>query len=182
VFAAFPRSIGGWNAREVPLDPDVVRSLKATDYYMGDFTEAGQRSPVNLFVAYYDALSKGAAIHSPRVCLPAAGWEFASLEERKFNELQPGVPGAFNRVVVENGRQRILMYYWYRQRERQTANEFWMKIYLLWDSLRIGRSDGAIVRLYTSVEAGPRGMEAADERIRAFARTALPTLDGYFPK
>jgi exosortase D (VPLPA-CTERM-specific) len=180
VFSSFPRQLGNWNGREGRLDPDVLSILKATDYYVGDFAQSGPQS-VNLFVAYYDALSKGAAIHSPRVCLPGAGWEFAAFEERPFTELSTSTPGTFNRVVIQKGEDKILMYYWYDQRDRRTANEFMMKLYLLIDSVRVGRSDGALVRIYTPVSNGQGALAAADGRLKGFAAQALPALARYLP-
>jgi EpsI family protein len=151
---------------------------------VGDFVETAEDPPVSLFVAYYDSLSKGAAIHSPRVCLPGSGWEFASFAERNFSELAPGVAGTYNYVLVQKGKQKILMYYWFQQRERRTANEFSMKYYLLLDSLSKSRRDGALVRLYTPVvaTAGENGMLEADARLRAFAQAMFPRMASYLPQ
>ena len=93
--------------------------LKATDYYAGDFLNASV-APVNFFVAYYDFLNKSAAIHSPRVCLPGSGWEFASFEERDFSELAPAYPAHTTMLGYKKGEQKTLMYYWFQQ--RGTAN------------------------------------------------------------
>ena len=132
--ASFPQRIGDWTGRPAGLDPEILDALKDTDNYIGDFVEKPGGAPVNLFVAYYDSLSKGAAIHSPRVCLPGSGWEFASFQERNFSELNPEASGTYNHVLIQKGEQKILMYYWYQQRQRRTADEFSMKYYLLVDS------------------------------------------------
>ena len=182
-FVSFPQHVGNWSVHEGQLDPAVLTVLKATDYYIGDFSEATNNSPVNFFVAYYDSLNKGAAIHSPQVCLPASGWEFSSIEERNFGELAPGVEGTFNRVVVQKGEQKILMYYWFQQRERRTANEFRMKYYLLIDSLRKNRRDGALVRIYTPVPTGGQnGVASAEARLHSFAEVIIPKMSHYIPQ
>jgi exosortase D (VPLPA-CTERM-specific) len=182
-FENLPHQINGWSGRDVQLEPAILDVLKATDSYEGNFSEPGNKAPVNLFVAYYDSLSKGAAIHSPRVCLPGSGWEFASFEERDFSELGPGSGGTFNRVIIQKGEQKILMYYWFHQRERRTAGEFKMKYYLLLDSFRIGRKDGALVRLYTPLVGSNRSSELeAERRLAAFAEGALPLMNGYLPR
>jgi len=182
-FSAFPATLGEWSGREGQLEPEISATLKATDYYTGDFSEASNRSPVNLFVAYYDSLNKGGAIHSPKVCLPGSGWEFTSFDQRSFDELAPGTAGNFNRVIVQKGGQRILMYYWFQQRERRIADEFGMKYYLLVDGLLKGRKDGALVRIFTPIIAGAgNATQEADHRLQAFARTALPTMRRYLPE
>jgi len=178
-FASFPSRIGQWSGQRSQLEPQILAILKATDYYIADFSEASSRSPVNLFIAYYDSLSKGAAIHSPRVCLPGSGWEFASFAEKDFRELQPGVPGTFNRVVIQKGSQEILMYYWFQQRERRTANEFSMKYFLLVDSFEQSRRDGALVRIFTPVL---NGIPDAEVRLQAFGKTVIPKLTPYLPQ
>ena len=116
------------------------------------------------------------------MCLPGSGWEFASLEQRDFNELQPGTPGTFNRVVIQKGEHKILMYYWIQQRERRTANEFSAKYYLLVDGLTQARKDGALVRLHTPILAGGAGeIQEAEERLVTFARAALPRTAKHLP-
>jgi exosortase D (VPLPA-CTERM-specific) len=183
-FVSFPRQADQWSARPAQLDQDVLKVLKPADYYIGDFVHTNDaRGAVNLFVAYYDSLSKGAAIHSPRVCLPGSGWEFASFEDRNFAGLLPGTNGTFNRVVIQKGDQRSLMYYWFQQRERRTASEFGMKYYLLLDSLMTGRRDGALVRILTPIAAATeRGVAEADGRLHVFAKDMIPRINNFLPR
>ena len=183
-FVDFPRQVADWRGAPQDLEPGIADTLKATDYYLGNFYRSSNTPPVNVFVAYYDSLSKGAAIHSPRVCLPGSGWEFVSFEERNFAELGSGIQGTYNRVLIQNGTQKMLMYYWYQMEERRVANEFNMKYYLLVDSFSRGRKDGALVRFATPIadDAGGAGEREADSRLRAFAQASLPKLRAYLPE
>jgi EpsI family protein len=72
------------------------------------------------------------------------------------------------------------VYYWFDQRGRSLTSEYAVKAYLLWDALKLNRTDGALVRFTTPV---PRGspIELADERMLAFLRLMYPTLDPYIP-
>jgi exosortase D (VPLPA-CTERM-specific) len=183
MLATFPGRIGDWVARPQQLDSIIVEKLKATDTLLADFGNNAGARPVNVFIAYYDFLTRGAAIHSPRVCLPAGGWEFVSFQERAFPELSPSLRGTFNRVIIQKGTDRMLMYYWYQQREHRTASEFGMKYRLLADALTTGRKDGALVRLLTPIGgAGPEDEAAAEREIRAYAQAALPVVDAYLPQ
>jgi len=173
-------AVGGWDGRTESLDQGTVDILKATDFYSGDFSEKAGVSPVNLFVAYYDSLSKNAAIHSPRVCLPGSGWEFASFEEKPFSELAPGQSGTYNHVIIQKGEQKILMYYWYQQRERTTANEFAMKYYLLIDGFSRKRKDGALVRVLTPIL--DNHVAAAEVRLQAFVGAMSPKMSAFVPR
>ena len=85
-----------------------------------------------------------------------------------------------NRVVIDRNGQRQLVYYWFEQRGRRIANEYWMKWYLMVDALVRNRSDGALVRVTTPVGA----MESAgnaDQRLIDFVRLAVPKLPAYIP-
>jgi EpsI family protein len=114
--------------------------------------------------------------------LPGSGWEFISFEERGFGELAAGTSGTFKRVIVQKGDFKMLMYYWFQQRERQTANEFGMKYYVVVDRLKSGRTDGALVRLSTAIATGGQGLAEAEQRLRGFAEAALPKMKSYLPK
>jgi EpsI family protein len=106
------------------------------------------------------------------------------LQERKFSELAPGVAGTYTYAVIQKGEQKILMYYWYQQRQRRTASEFWMKYYLLVDNLFTGRTDGALVRIFTPIAAtaGDLGEAEANTRLRAFANAVFLKLPTYLPQ
>ena len=184
-FAEFPQRVDRWTAKsETDQSEATVELLKSTDAYLGDFVELPGTPPVNFFVAYYDSLSKSAAIHSPRVCLPGSGWEFASFQERNIGELIPGTSGTYNDVVIQKGEQKILMYYWFQQRQRLTANEFSMKYYLLVDGLFENRKDGALVRIYTPIIAteGDKAEAMAATRLHSFANAVWPKLPTYLPQ
>jgi len=66
------------------------------------------------------------------------------------------VPGAngnmkVNRAVMQLGQNRQVTYYWFSCRGRILYNAYQLKIYNFWDALTQQRSDGALVRLITSV-------------------------------
>jgi len=165
-FAEFPRKIDGWTGQQTQLEPAIVDTLLKPVVHQ------------ELLLALLD---DGAAIHSPRVCLPGTGWEFASLEQRLFDELTAGMSGTYSRAVIQKGEQKLLMYYWFQQRERRTASEFSMKYYLLVDSLSKSRSDGALVRIYTPI-TGENGEAQAEARLLGFAKDVLPRVNGYLPR
>ncbi len=52
----------------------------------------------------------------------------------------------FNRYLVGRNGQRLLVIYWYQEHERVIADELLGKFYLVWDSIRLHRRDGPLVR------------------------------------
>jgi exosortase D (VPLPA-CTERM-specific) len=172
----FPLRLGEWRGYPAALDQETLTALAADDYLLADFTSPDAAAPVNFWVAYYG--SQGHRwTHSPKECLPGAGWEFVSLTEIAAPFADPGSAGfALNRALIANGEERMLMYYWYDERGHQFADATWARFYILLDSLRMRRSDGALVRLMTPIL--PReSVQAADVRLTELFRAGYPHLD-----
>jgi exosortase D (VPLPA-CTERM-specific) len=173
----FPLLLDDWQARIVPIDPETVAALDADDYFLADYHAPGAAAPVNLWIVYYDSQTQGNWIHSPRECLPGAGWEFVEIASIPAPLANPGNPPFhLNRAVIGYGTERMLMYYWYEQRGRQITNETMTRFHMLADSFTIGRSDGALVRLLTPILPG-EAMSAADRRVTDLLRLAYPRLE-----
>jgi EpsI family protein len=69
-----------------------------------------------------------------------------------------------NRYVISKWGERALVLYWYLAHDRAVASEYWAKHYLLADSIRTNRSDGAMVRMLTPMYEG-KSPEAAQARV-----------------
>ena len=179
-FSQFPLAMEGWSGREGRLEQTYINALKFDDYFLADYRD-GNSSPVNFYVAYYASQRKGQSAHSPRSCIPGGGWRIEGLERRELSDISiQGRPLAVNRVQIAKGDHRQLVYYWFQQRGRVVTNEYLVKWYLFWDALTKNRTDGALVRLVVNVGQG-QSIEAAEGRLKAFARTVALRLDGYIP-
>jgi EpsI family protein len=170
--------MGDWLAREDYLPGEIEQALGVDDYLLADY----KRSPgeqVNVYIAFYASQRKGYSPHSPRVCLPGGGWRITDLSEIQYPlEGQGSFP--INRAVLELNSQKQLVYYWFEQRGRRIASEYWMKWYLLVDSIMMNRTDGALVRVITPVHSN-EDMAAADKRLQDIITAALPLLPRYIP-
>lgn len=174
-FESFPLTLNSWHAQTERLDSIILDELKLDDYFLADYRN-DRNEFVNFYVAYYASQRSGASAHSPRSCLPGGGWR---TESHTQIYIEPGhLP--VNRFVISKGEYRTLVYYWFKQRDRIITNEFAVKWYLLWDALTRNRTDGALVRLTTTLAPG-EDAERGDERLRDFAELALPKLAGYVP-
>jgi len=182
-FVLFPREIGDWNSYTIPLEPEVAQVLNASDSINAVFTLPDRPdSYVNFFSAYYDKQTEGSGIHSPEVCLPVGGWEVFSIDPVEVS-LPDTVYGTFtlNRAVIEKGLSRQLVYYWFEQRGKRMTNDYLAKADVVWDSLTIGRTDGALVRLVTPINRGETETEA-DARLQGFMAEMLPRLPRFIPE
>jgi len=179
--SGLPMQIGDWHGRSERLDRIYIDALKLDDYVIAEYTgPAG--APVELYVAYYASQRKGASVHSPRTCIPGGGWEIRSLEQRAIPGVTvAGQPLRVNRVQIQKGDQRQLVYYWFQQRGRVVTNEYLLKWYLFWDALTRNRTDGALVRLSTAVAAG-ENLDQADRKLVAFAKVVEQPLRRFIPE
>jgi exosortase D (VPLPA-CTERM-specific) len=174
--ATFPMELGPWRAVPETLDRATAETLKTSDHLLADYAAPGLPL-VNLWIAYYDSQVADAAIHSPKECLPGAGWEYVSLEAVDA-PVAPGTaePFKLNRAVIANGPRTMIMYYWLDMRGRKITNDILMKFYNLYDSVVRGRSDGALIRMFTPVGAS-ESEAAAEARMERFFRLAYPHLE-----
>jgi EpsI family protein len=113
------------------------------------------------YVGYYDRQTQGKTIHSPRNCLPGAGWEI--LESRTATVTSATGPHVVNRYLLKNGRTHAVVYYWYQGRGRVVANEYRVKLNLLRDAAFKGHTEEALVRIVLPVEPSPAAEARADE-------------------
>ncbi len=173
-FVTFPATIGEWHGHASLLEPQVEHGLALEDYILSDYSKSDGKV-VNLYVAYYASQRKGESPHSPLVCIPGGGWSITKLERTSYRAEQP-----LNRAMIERNGSKQLVYYWYEERGRRIASEYWSKWYLLSDAITKNRSDGALVRLITTVL--PSELERdADNRLQLFMHDLLPSLGGYLP-
>ena len=179
-FVSFPATLGPWQGRRPSLlESEIEQVLKPDDYILSDYSKTNN-DVVNFYVAYYASQRKGYSPHSPIVCIPGGGWQIAKLERTSYHSESLQVTFPLNRVVIARDNSKQLVYYWFVQRGRNIANEYWSKWYLFVDAVMKNRTDGALVRLVTPIYAS-ESEHAADERLQSFIDELEPRLRAYLP-
>ena len=181
--STFPVDLAGWQSRDLPpLSDRELEVLGADDYLTrAYYTRQGS---IGLFVGFWESQQQGDTIHSPLNCLPGAGWEpmatgFLSVGDPRNPS---GPPMTVNRVVIQKGLDKQLVLYWYQSHGRVVASEYWGKIYMVLDAMRLNRTDGAIVRVIAPVMGDTAEAEAEAERAAlSFIDDLLPELDRHLP-
>jgi EpsI family protein len=170
-----PFEFGVWKAlSEQTLEPSVIEYLKPDEYVLRDYLNESAGTVINLFVAYFKSLQNAYGPHSPRVCLPGAGWlvRSSNIKSVEVPGRAEGIP--VNEYVLEKSGDRILVVYWYQNDRNIWAEEFQAKLRLLPDLIKYKRSDVSLVRLITPM----RGTTPESEWPNSveFARSIFPTL------
>jgi exosortase D (VPLPA-CTERM-specific) len=179
-FDKYPNTLGGWTGRRESLEAVYLNELMLDDYYLADFTRDAA-PPINYYIAWYNSQRAGRSAHSPRSCLPGGGWQIKSLTRRALPGVRAGREALrVNRVLIQLGTRRQLVYYWFQQRGRVITSEYAVKWYLFWDALTRNRTDGSMVRLVTPLTAGGTAA-AADRELTQFATAAASTFNPFIP-
>ena len=182
-FVTFPSAFGEWQGRTSQLEPIIEAELVGDgldDYILADYTSASGGPPLNLYVAYFASQREGSTGHTPDVCIPGGGWAITQLDRRVFDGSEDLGDVPYNRAVIERGSTKQVVYYWFQERGRRIANEYFVKWHIMADAMVHNRTDGAMVRLVTPVLAGESEQDA-DLRLQGFLKDLIPQLPGYLP-
>jgi len=175
----FPTQIAGFTTfANWPLEQKYLDVLGVNDYVNRGYYSPSQ-GIVDLYIGYFRSQRTGTSIHSPKNCLPASGWqpETASIYELQLDD---GRKVPINLYIIRKNLDEQLVLYWYQAHGRVVASEFWGKFYLVYDALRLNRTDAALVRITTPV------IHAEEEQARAraitFAKQITHDVDQIIPR
>lgn len=178
--STFPHTIGAYSlSNSFQSSAEVIEMLGVDDYIQYNYNSPDGRR-INLYVGYYQAVGVQGGYHSPRNCIPGGGWGIDRIEERK---LDAGIEGqdtsTVSEMLIRRGNEYQVVYYWYQNRGRIIASEYWEKIYQVLDALFKGRRDGTFVRIMTSVAgddiaATEADMKVISEQVMAQLKDHLP--------
>lgn len=167
-------------SRALDLEPDVLAVLGVDDYINRIYRPRGGTVPIGLYIGYYMSQRQGDTMHSPMNCLPGSGWQPIQSGHLKVDV--GGQPREINRYIVEKSGDHLLVLYWYQSHGRVVASEYWGRIYMVLDAMRMNRTDAALVRVVVPIPNADKAGEAAAESLAVgFVRTMFPLLDRHLP-
>lgn len=153
----------GMRITQQTIGDDERRIAGMTDYVARVYWNPDSTVAFTAYTAYYDRQSQGHAMHSPKNCLPGAGWEI--LNAGTGTIAVGGQQYVVNKNLLKNGHSQALVLYWYQGRGRVVASEYVVKWNLLRDAALKGRTDEALVRIIIPVKGaaklGPAQLQSA---------------------
>jgi len=182
-FESFPREIGHWRGLDTErFDAETLAVLGVDEYLSRNYIATGE-APVGLYIGYYQSQRQGDTIHSPLNCLPGAGWQPVANDYATV-QVTDGALGprqiTVNRYVIEKGLDRQIVMYWYQSHGRVIANEYRSKIFMVWDAMKLNRSDAALVRVVSPIVTG-QSEPFSDQQAITFVQALFPHLSRFLP-
>jgi EpsI family protein len=180
-------AVDGYRAESKKI-PDEERRVAGMTSYVVRVFQRDSSTAFTTLVAYYDHQARGQSIHSPRNCLPGAGWEILS----GGTETVSAKTGTYsvNRYILKHGATRAVVYYWYQGRGRVVASEYAVKWNLLKDAALSGHTEEALVRVVVPIKevrvanAGQRdtGVDEANLLGKTVAGRLIGEVDRILPR
>jgi EpsI family protein len=172
-----PYTMGNWKGQEQPLPGQIVQAVGVSDYTNRVYFQPTE-PPVQLYIGYYANQRTGETMHSPKNCLPGAGWEpisagYATIPLTTARQI------VVNDYIIQKDLNKEMVLYWYQGRGRVIASEYAGKFWTVTDAISRNRTDGALVRLITPMNDGEA---KARMRLIGFAQSLFPDLDTIIPK
>jgi EpsI family protein len=175
----------GFQTKDIVIDSAERAVAGMSDYVMRTFQRDSTDPGFSVYVGYYDYQVQGKTIHSPKNCLPGAGWE--PLASSVHQVSVGGTSYPVNRYLLANKGYQALVYYWYQGRGRIESSEYRVKYNLLHDAALYGRTEEALVRIVVPIEPeqlrknGAAAQLAADSLATRVARELVPEVSRALP-
>jgi EpsI family protein len=171
--------VDGYRIEEQHVSDEERRVAGMTDYVARIYWRPDSSVAFTTYVGYYDQQTQGKSMHSPKNCLPGAGWEIL----RGGTATVTAAHGAHvvNRYLLKNGALEAVVYYWYQGRGRVVASEYAVKVNLLKDAALKGHTEEALVRIVIPVDPGDSTQAKADQLGMQIAPRLMDQVQGILP-
>jgi EpsI family protein len=171
--------VDGYRIQEQHVSDEERRVAGMTDYVARIYWRPDSTVAFTTYVGYYDQQAQGKSMHSPKNCLPGAGWEI--LRGGMTTVTAANGPHVVNRYLLKNGAAQAVVYYWYQGRGRVVASEYAVKWDLLKDAALKGHTEEALVRVIVPVDPSDTGQTRADRLAQEIAPKLLDEVQGVLP-
>ncbi len=176
----------GFTVKEQTVSAEERKVAGMTDYVARSFWH-DTTIAFTTYVGYYDRQTQGKSMHSPRNCLPGAGWEILSTDTALIK--MGGQLHVVNKYFLKNGPYQAVVLYWYQGRGRVVASEYAVKWNLLRDAALEGHTEEALVRVVSFVSpdsavaiASPKQIADAEKLALDVGALLMPQVERVLPK
>jgi EpsI family protein len=172
--------VDGYRIQDQHVSDEERKVAGMTDYVARIYWRPDSTPAFTTYVGYYDEQTQGKSMHSPKNCLPGAGWEI--LHGGTATLAAADGPHVVNRYLLKNGAMQAVVYYWYQGRGRVVASEYAVKFNLLRDAALAGHTEEALVRLVVFMDSTTSTEAAADKLAMQIAPRMMDQVQGILPR
>lgn len=176
-FNEFPLEIGQWKGNKSELEQEVYNILGVEDYILANYQKVSGEA-VNLYVGFYQSQKEGDIIHSPKNCMPGAGWKIIDTSIETVNVDDAGKTIRVIKLLLQKGLEKQVVLYWFQSRGRIISSEYMQKIWLVIDSVIRHRTDGSFVRLISTIT---NDETTTVNTLKEFVNEVYPLLRDHIP-
>jgi len=172
----FPRVIGGWTSREIPISEGDQEILETKNAFSRIY-RSGNDAQVMLFIVYSQNNRK--VSHPPEVCYTGSGATI--LTENRIN-IDLGQPQGYlgvNRFVSELQGRKLITYYWFKVGDTFTPDYWKQQLLIALKTLSGQPASSAMIRLSAASDESENSK--ADQSIQNFTRLILSAVKQYLP-
>jgi len=141
------------------LDQHFLEVLQAEEASLRTYAGRSDQ-PVWVFLGYFSRQKEGSQVHSPKHCYPGSGWSI--LAEREIDA--PWNEGTIMSLVVSDGYEKRLVYYWFQTPESVLHDVFDLKVHLTKNAILRRPQEVVFARVSTStVDDNPVSHQTLNE-------------------
>ena len=167
----FPKTIGEWVSKDIPLDERVYALLETKNLIMRNYLNK-QGEAVNCYIIYSQDNRKVA--HPPEICLQGEG---ATVVEKTAMQVTDSIKAT--KLVLEKPLSRDLVIYWYKAGNLNTNDYIKQQLKIVINRMLRKSSSGALIRISTEIKGD--NQDKALSLIQSFAIQIEPLIQKYAP-
>jgi len=172
-----PAHLQGWRmVSQWHFDDSILQVLKPTDYVYRQYV-GSEGSRVSFYLGYHGGGKNSGPVHSPKHCLPGAGWHRLSEQNVRIHVGGEGV--SMVQAVYQNGESKELFLYWFQVMGKCLTNEYSLKLTDIFNSIVHGRRDAAFIRISIPFDGSDKNALATGRR---FVRDFYPVIESFLPR
>lgn len=169
--AEFPKTIAGWQGKDLPLTELDYEILETKNLFVRDYKNQDGES-VYLYLVYSEDNRK--VSHPPEVCFMGSG---ATIVQKDTLQVTDSIKAT--QMVVEKADSRQLVVYWYKAGGLYTNKYLRQQLKVVIERMLGRRTSGALIRVSTEIKDD--GKDTALTLIRLFCAQIEPLLTKYVP-
>ena len=109
-FSTFPKKIGDWRGTEKYFDQKIYHKLGVDDSVLCSYKNH-EGYQIELYIGFYQSQREGDLIHSPKNCMPGAGWNFIMNRKTSINIGTSYCQNIkINNVLLQNGSEKQICF------------------------------------------------------------------------